>query len=100
MPTIDASAAKVALDATQLSMLLDGIDVARVRRPRHWEPPADRTKWDMDDMDTPKLATTAIADRRTGPSMIKAQRCSPSITTARGVKKPSVSEARSRSMPR
>lgn len=26
------------LDATQLAMLIDGIDFARVRRPKHWEP--------------------------------------------------------------
>jgi transposase len=26
------------MDATQLTMLLDGIDVGRVRRPHHWKP--------------------------------------------------------------
>jgi transposase len=26
------------LDATQLTMLLDGIDVAQVKRPSHWKP--------------------------------------------------------------
>ena len=26
------------LDSTQLAMLMDGIDFARVRRPKHWEP--------------------------------------------------------------
>jgi transposase len=30
----------VALDATQLAMLLDGIDVKRVKTPARWEPPA------------------------------------------------------------
>ncbi len=100
MPVVEARAARVSLDATQLGMLLDGIDVARVRRPHHWEPPADRTKWDMDDMDTPKFAATPIDDRRAGPSMIKARRCSPSTTTARGVKKPSVSVTRSGRTPR
>ena len=28
------------LDATQLAMLLDGIDFGRVKRPRHWQPAA------------------------------------------------------------
>ena len=28
------------LDATQLTMLLDGIDVSRVERPKHWRPRA------------------------------------------------------------
>jgi transposase len=35
--------ARVELDATQLAMLLDGIDFARVRRPRHWEPHRSKT---------------------------------------------------------
>ena len=26
------------IDATQLAMLVDGIDFARVKRPRHWQP--------------------------------------------------------------
>lgn len=30
---------QVALDSTQLAMLLDGIDVSRVRRAKHWLPP-------------------------------------------------------------
>lgn len=34
----DAQVAR--LDATQLAMLLDGIDVSRVRRPKKWSPPA------------------------------------------------------------
>jgi transposase len=29
----------VEIDATQLAMLLDGIDFGRVRRPEHWKPP-------------------------------------------------------------
>jgi hypothetical protein len=28
------------MDATELAMLLDGIDVRRVRRAVHWQPPA------------------------------------------------------------
>lgn len=35
--TVDGSG-PVALDATSLAMLLDGIDVSRVRRPAMWEP--------------------------------------------------------------
>jgi hypothetical protein len=27
------------MDATELAMLLDGIDVRRVRRAEHWQPP-------------------------------------------------------------
>ncbi|WP_301341017.1 hypothetical protein [Corallococcus carmarthensis] len=36
---MDAEAKAVTLDATQLAMLLDGIDVADVRRPPAWTPP-------------------------------------------------------------
>ena len=28
----------VTIDATQLAMLVDGFDLSRVRRPKHWEP--------------------------------------------------------------
>jgi transposase len=28
------------IDATELTMLLDGIDFGRVNRPRHWKPAA------------------------------------------------------------
>jgi transposase len=38
LPTVDAQSRAVQLDATQLAMLLDGIDVARVERPRAWTP--------------------------------------------------------------
>lgn len=38
LPRVDESAQSVSLDATQLTMLLDGIDVARVERPRAWAP--------------------------------------------------------------
>ena len=40
MPTIPAGATRVEMDATTLAMLLDGIDVKRVRRPSAWTPPA------------------------------------------------------------
>jgi transposase len=39
LPHIDASSMAVEIDATQLVMLLDGIDFGRVRRPEHWKPP-------------------------------------------------------------
>lgn len=38
LPPVAADAQAVPLDATQLAMLLDGIDVARVERPRAWTP--------------------------------------------------------------
>ena len=36
-------ATHVKMDATELAMLLDGIDFGRVHRARHWEPPARKT---------------------------------------------------------
>jgi transposase len=43
LPHVDPSSMAVEIDATQLAMLLDGIDFGRVRRPEHWKPPqADR----------------------------------------------------------
>lgn len=39
MPEVRHGARSVQLDATQLGMLLDGIDTRRVQRPRHWKPP-------------------------------------------------------------
>lgn len=45
LPHMDPSTMAVEIDATQLAMLLDGIDFGRVRRPEHWKPPpqADRS---------------------------------------------------------
>jgi transposase len=40
LPRVTEEAQVVKLDATQLEMLLDGIDFGRVRRPRHWQPPS------------------------------------------------------------
>jgi transposase len=43
LPHMDPSAMSIEIDATQLAMLLDGIDFGRVRRPQHWKPSqADR----------------------------------------------------------
>jgi transposase len=41
-PVFEAGCRSIALDATELAMLLSGIDVSRVQRPRRWEPPACR----------------------------------------------------------
>ena len=38
VPRVSDDRRSVELDATQLTMLLDGIDLARVRRPVHWQP--------------------------------------------------------------
>lgn len=42
LPHMDPNAQAVELDATQLSMLLDGIEYGRVRRPEHWQPPSQK----------------------------------------------------------
>nr|WP_246356757.1 IS66 family insertion sequence element accessory protein TnpB [Pyxidicoccus fallax] len=39
LPPVEADAQSVPLDATQLAMLLDGIDVAGVKRQPAWTPP-------------------------------------------------------------
>lgn len=38
LPEILPGAEEVEVDATQLAMLLDGIDVRRVQRPERWQP--------------------------------------------------------------
>jgi transposase len=40
LPHIDSSTMAIEIDATQLAMLLDGIEYGRVRRPDHWQPPS------------------------------------------------------------
>ncbi len=42
LPHLDANTMTVEIDATQLSMLLDGIDYSRVRRPKPWMPPEQK----------------------------------------------------------
>lgn len=42
-PRVTQPASHVEMDATALAMLLDGIDVSRVRRAEHWQPPAQKT---------------------------------------------------------
>ena len=39
MPKINADAASLELDSGELSMLLEGLDLSKVRRPKRWEPP-------------------------------------------------------------
>jgi transposase len=39
VPRVAVGASSVAMDATELAMLLDGIDVVKVRRPARWIPP-------------------------------------------------------------
>ncbi len=39
MPLVPAGAQRVEMDATELAMLLDGIDIRSVRRPAKWTPP-------------------------------------------------------------
>ncbi len=39
LPHMTPATMSVEIDATQLAMLLDGIDFGRVRRPDHWKPP-------------------------------------------------------------
>jgi transposase len=39
LPVVSSEATSVTIDATELAMLLDGIDVVAVKRPRKWEPP-------------------------------------------------------------
>jgi transposase len=42
LPHMDPSSMSVEIDATQLSMLLDGIDYSRVRRPKPWMPTGEK----------------------------------------------------------
>jgi len=39
LPQVDATQTSTTLDAGQLSMLLDGVDISKVRRIRKWQPP-------------------------------------------------------------
>ena len=43
MPKVAADGRSVQIDATELAMILDGIDVRTVRRPEHWRPSAKKT---------------------------------------------------------
>ena len=39
MPKLDASIVSVSLDYGELSLLLEGLDYSKVKRPLRWEPP-------------------------------------------------------------
>ena len=39
VPRVDCTATRIEIDAVQLSMLLNGIDFGRIRRPDLWTPP-------------------------------------------------------------
>jgi transposase len=40
LPNIAAEAQTIQLNAAELAMLLDGVDLRHVRRNRHWQPPS------------------------------------------------------------
>lgn len=48
MPAYQRHSAKVELDGPQLSMLLDGVDLSRVRRPKKWQPASNRERKGID----------------------------------------------------
>lgn len=53
LPHMDPSSMSVEIDATQLAILLDGIDFGRVRRPDHWQPPSQTDRPGGRPMDKP-----------------------------------------------
>ena len=48
VPKLNEGQIKVQLDAAELSMLLDGIDFSRVRRPKKWQPRAKKDPTGID----------------------------------------------------
>ncbi len=53
LPLIGQDTMAVEIDATQLAMLLDGIEFGRVRRPDHWQPPSQKDRPAGRPMDKP-----------------------------------------------
>jgi len=53
LPHLDPDAMAVEIDATQLAMLLDGIDFGWVPRPEHWKPPSQMDRLPGRPMDKP-----------------------------------------------
>jgi len=53
LPHISSDTMAVEIDATQLAMLLDGIEFGRVRRPEHWQPPSQKDRPTGRPMDKP-----------------------------------------------
>ena len=91
LPPVPKDALGARLDATQLAMLLDGIDVAGVRRPTRWTPPEDArgnlqmlpdlispARWT-----SPRLTRASGATRRNA-SVGKSPGCSSSSPPSRG----------------
>ena len=56
VPRIGQDAMAVEIDATQLAMLLDGIEFGRVRRPERWQPPSQMDRPGGRPMDKPSPA--------------------------------------------
>lgn len=65
VPTIGEELLGAQLDATQLSMLLDGLDVTHVRRPARWAPPESVEKVSTGQLVSPER-WQKIPRRRTG----------------------------------
>jgi transposase len=57
LPEVRVGQVEVELEATQLAMLLDGLDVQRVKPPRRWTPPT-RAKQDARSARSPDLLAT------------------------------------------
>lgn len=57
LPEVRVGQVEVELEATQLAMLLDGLDVQRVKPPRRWTPPT-RVKQDARSARSPDLPAT------------------------------------------
>ncbi len=53
LPHFSNDTMAVEIDATQLAMLLDGIEFGRVRRPEHWKPPSQVARPAGHPMDKP-----------------------------------------------
>lgn len=76
VPAVEDDDQALRIDATQLAMLLDGIDVSRVRRPDKWSPPHG-------------------GDRQEGRSLISTAQWRRASTTASGKSAASSSKAKS-----
>lgn len=83
LPAIAEGALGARLDATQLAMLLDGIDLSHVRRQKKWTPPEQ-----IGDRQVPRDLINPekwqLSQRRTSASGVTRQRaCAPSSATPR-----------------
>lgn len=68
LPEVRVGQVEVELEATQLAMLLDGIDVQRVKPPRRWTPPTrDTGRTGSEESGSPHGVKWIVEDRiRTG----------------------------------